>query len=251
MRAPGSTFRRLVVLALAAGGSLASACGDNPILGPGEFQGTWSFTDPAGTVVLVITGDSIHEYDEDPIADCYEHTAYRILEIEGREFRLETVGDTLRVEIYRDGEDLIAVVGNGREVRYDDSNVDPATLPLCPPPSVTAACLDQDALTIDGAAEGTIAITDDENPDGTYYDLYRLEVATATELRIDMTSSFDSYLILFDSLGALVTLNDDASDRTLDARITRAFDPGCWIVMATTAFAGRFGDYEISVEVPD
>ena len=251
MRASRSTFRVLAGLALALGGAFASACDDNPILGPGEYQGTWSVSDSTGTVVLVVTSDSIHEYDLDPIADCYEHTAYRIIEIDGRDFRLGTIGDTLRVELYRDGEELVSVVGNGREVRYDDSSVDPATLPLCPPPSVTAACIEQDALTIDGTAAGTIDESDEENPDGTHYDLYRIDVTTPVELRIEMSSSFDSYLILFDSVGTLVTLNDDASDRTLDARITRAFDPGCWIVMATTAFAGRFGDYEVSVEAPN
>lgn len=236
------------LLALVLAVAVPSACDDNPILGPGEFQGTWSLTDSSGTVVLVITSDSIHEYDQDPIADCYEHVAYEIIGIDGREFELGMIGDTIVVELHRDDEHLVAVIGN-REVRYVDSSIDPATLPLCPPPGVTVSCGEQEPLAIDSTAEGTIEGSDEVNPNGTHYDLYRVDVAASTALQFDMSSSFDSYLLLFDSLGTFVTRNDDASNLTLDARIRHTLDPGCWILMATTAFADRFGDYELSAEV--
>ena len=235
-------------LALALTASLPSACDDNPILGPGDYQGTWSLTDSTGTVVLVVTSDSIHEYDEDPISDCFEHTAYRITEIDGREFELATAADTIRVELYRDGDQLVAVAGD-RESRYGDSGVDPASLPLCPPPGVVATCGELEPLAVDSTVEGEIEETDADNPDGTHYDLYRVEVAASDTLRLDMSSDFDNYLILFDSLGTFVALNDDRSDRTLNARIRREFEPGCWILMATTAFADDFGDYELSAVV--
>ena len=91
---------------------------------------------------------------------------------------------------------------------------------------------------------GSIDAEDDENPDGSHYELFRVPQATSAIVEIVMESSeVDSYLVLYDSTGTFIDENDDATDATSDARVEQPLEPGCYILMATTQHANEFGDY--------
>lgn len=240
--------RGAYALLLAAG---LGACGSD---GPGptdEVEGVWAFvSDTADAVYLRIEGDSIWEYTEDGLADCFELTEWRITDIEGDRFRLKA-GERERTVFLRIDEDDLLVEVSGSTARYTSSDANPETLPLCQPTNPGADCATLPLLTMDQTLDGAIAGSDEANPDGSHYDLYRVQMADPLAVEIEMASTeVDSYLVLYDSAGAFIEQNDDASTLTLDARLTPSLTAGCFILMATTSFAAEFGEYELSLSTP-
>ena len=247
-----SARRGTACCALAAALLSVAACDDDPRRAAGAVAGTWVLVEPEGeeTVYLRITADSVVVFQEDEIADCFERTDYEILDVDGDRFELGVGDDEVTIHMRRDDDQLV-VDAFDVEQRYDASTVDPGTLLLCGPPSTDADCATLPALAFDATVDGTITSGDDETPGGEHFDEYRLDVAAADSVQIDMESGdVDSYLFLFDSAGAFIAQNDDRSSLTLDARIGTTLAPACYIVMATTAFPDEFGDYELTVSLP-
>ena len=247
-----TTSRGLGLLALLAVVATVAGCDRSSRRAAGAVEGTWVLVEPEGeeTVYLRVTEDSVVVLAEDEIADCFERVDYEIRDVDGDRFRLGVGDDELTIRMRRE-EDQVVVDAFDVIQRFDPSDADLEALPLCEPTNPGADCATLPALVVDSAVEGAIAGTDDENPDGTHYDLYRLEPAVSDSFRIDMESNeVDSYLILFDSAGEWIGQNDDRSTLTLDARIDRTLEPACYIVMATTSFPDEFGDYEIALTVP-
>lgn len=231
---------------------LPGACGDNPVFrDPGDVNGTWTLpSDKGDAVFLVVTADRIDEYREDPIADCFEHTVYTILETEGYDFRIASQTDTFSIELRREGDDLLVTVFDSLRA-YLPSTQDVGSLTLCTPNNPGVVCAEQPGIAIGASIEGELASTDPENPDGSRRDLYRLDVAATTALRIDMSSTeVDSYLVLYEEDGAVHSQNDDRSNLTLDARLTPTLEPGCYLIGATSAGPGELGDYTLEVSTP-
>jgi hypothetical protein len=80
-----------------------------------------------------------------------------------------------------------------------------------------------------------------------FTDVYRLTVTSAQVLDIRMNSAaFDAYLQLLDLNGSVLAFNDDSSNST-NARIVGTFQPGTYLIEATTAFEGNVGPYTLSV----
>lgn len=230
----------------------AAACDDDPRRAAGAVAGTWVLVEPEGeeTVYLRITTDSIEVYEEDEIADCFERVGYEILGVDGDRFRLRVGEDELTIRMRREEEQLVIDAFDVLQ-RYDATTVELGALVLCEPVNPNVDCATLPALTIDAAAGGTIAGVDEENPDGRHYDLFRFEPVAADSFHVDMESGeVDSYVVLYDSAGAWIAWNDDRSALTLDARVRATLEPGCYIVMATTAFPDEFGDYELTVTAP-
>lgn len=239
--------RRLASLCLAA--ALLSACSDDR-QPTDEVAGTWALEDDAGgAVYLRIGADSIHVYTQDGLDDCFDLDAYAIDDVDGDRFRLSRGEEERTIFLRRDDDDLILEVADQPE-RYVATSLDPSTLLMCEGPSTGADCASLPALVVDQTMTGSIEGSDEMNPDGTHYDLYRL--TGPGDVHVEMESAeIDSYLVLFDSAGVFLAQNDDASNLTLNARLSPSLESGCHIVMATTAFAEDFGEYDISLSTPN
>ena len=113
--------------------------------------------------------------------------------------------------------------------------------------------------TINGALTSTDCKFDD--PDNTYADGYAITVTTATNVQIDMTATFDTYLYLVELLptGNLVlrAQNDDVDpdDETdpndpvdTNSRITFTLQPNLsYFILANSYEANTLGDYQLKV----
>ena len=76
---------------------------------------------------------------------------------------------------------------------------------------------------------------------------YRLELAQATSVRIDLRSgAFDAYLYLTDLNGNTIEVDDDGAGGN-DARIAGRLEAGSYIIWATTYYAGATGSFTLSV----
>jgi hypothetical protein len=94
---------------------------------------------------------------------------------------------------------------------------------------------------------GDLAATDCTLPaDGSFLDLYRLELAAPTQLTISMTAGFDTFLFLFDGACA-VAAADDNSGEGLNSLISGAFGPGTFFIGANSFAPGATGPYTLSV----
>ena len=108
---------------------------------------------------------------------------------------------------------------------------------------------------------GALAATDCRLNDSTYADGYLLQVTTATNVQIDMTASFDTYLFLLELLptGQLVqrASNDDVDPDdpqdpvdpvNTNSRMTFALQPGAiYFILANSFDPNVFGDYQLTV----
>lgn len=247
---PGARRRcRRLVLALALG-LVAAAC-DSPTRETDDVVGTWTATGEDGAqAYLRITETTIEVFRQDIIADCVERATYDIIDIDGAVFRIGGQVDTFTIGLRRMDEEL-EVVAFEVAVRYTRTSVDPSTLPECSPPNPGVPCTEPPLVLPGSTIERTLTPADPLNPDGSRYDLYRLELETALDLEIEMSSTeLDSRLFVFDADGAVFARNDDASNRTLHAIIKSAFGPGCYVVMATSVAAGEIGDYTLEVRIP-
>jgi hypothetical protein len=86
---------------------------------------------------------------------------------------------------------------------------------------------------------------------GRYADVWRFTVSGSLSLQIDMTSSFDNFLILYSgstpsSSGFLVE-NDDTNGA--NARITRTLSSGTYCIEATSYSSGATGSYTLTSNV--
>lgn len=256
MRTMTTGSRPATLLARTAGLGLAfaalAACGGDSERRAGDVQGIWALVaDTAGSVYLRVGVDDVEVWMEDRIADCFERTLYTVIEVDGATFRLDDGADTIAVQMRRDGDELILTAFEDSEA-YAATDVDLASLPLCGQANPGAVCAELPPLAVGNSLVRTLSPADPENSDGSHRDLYRLDIQATTSLVVEMSSTdVDSYLVLYDASGAdIVEFNDDLSDLTLDARIAPTLEPGCWILMATTAGPDDFGDYLLRVSNP-
>lgn len=252
-RALGGRRRRPAarIVAACALACAVAACGDSPSDETDAVEGAWRY-DGAGGVqhYIHVAGDDVTTWDEVPGADCFVRVSYRVIEVDGPSFRLTSGADTFSIRLTRDAEDL-TVSAFGASVKYARTTLDPATLPTCGVPNPGVACADLMPLPIGTASEFSLEGSDETDVEGRHHDLYRIDIAAATDLDIDMESSeIDSYLRLHDASGALLAWNDDASNLTLDARISAALQPGCHILVASSASPDEFGDYSLDISQP-
>ncbi|HEX6588897.1 MAG TPA: hypothetical protein VF039_07740 [Longimicrobiales bacterium] len=236
----------MLFLALAAAG-----CENKSRRTPGEVEGTWALAeDSAGAVILRVQGNEVDMFVEDTIGDCYFREDYTVVDIEGVDFRITNGPDTTTVELRRDGEVLVVTVF-GQEAEYVAVSVDPDALPVCVPAEPVADCALLPTLGIGAEVSDSLDEADPVTYLGTRYQAYALDFAAPAGMKVSMSSSdVDSYLSLHDSTGAFLEANDDASRSTLDAELDLTLEPGCHILMATTASADELGEFELNVAAP-
>ena len=115
-------------------------------------------------------------------------------------------------------------------------------------------------ITVGQTVNGSLASTDCKLTDDTYADGYGLTVTAVTNVQIDMTASFDTYLVLLELLnGALVqrAVNDDVdpddpnnpSDPIdTNSRIVFALQPNAqYFILANSFDPNVFGNYQLKV----
>ena len=116
------------------------------------------------------------------------------------------------------------------------------------------------ALTVGQTVNGALATTDCKLTDNTFADGYGLLVPTATNVQIDMTASFDTYLVLLELVNGVLTqraFNDDLDpDDTTDpndpidtnSRIAFALQPNAqYFVLANSFDPNITGNYQLKV----
>lgn len=78
---------------------------------------------------------------------------------------------------------------------------------------------------------------------------YSLEITEETEVKIELrSSSFDTYLVLEDEGGRLITENDDGVMGTTDSEIIYRLEPGTYRIGVTSFAEGQFGAFELMVD---
>lgn len=115
-------------------------------------------------------------------------------------------------------------------------------------------------ITVGQTVNGTLATTDCLLTDGTYADGYFLTVGTATNVQIDMTASYDTYLILLELVpSGLVqrSFNDDVDpddpndpNDTFNTNSRIVFNlvaGGQYFILANSFDANITGDYQLKV----
>src|SRR5688572_10959845 len=115
-------------------------------------------------------------------------------------------------------------------------------------------------IVVGQTVNGSLASTDCRLTDDTYADGYGLTVTAVTNVQIDMTASFDTYLVLLELLnGALVqrAVNDDVdpddpnnpSDPIdTNSRIVFALQPNAqYFILANSFDPNVFGNYQLKV----
>lgn len=125
--------------------------------------------------------------------------------------------------------------------------------------------VDDAEITLGASLNAFLSEGDDVDAEGRVVDKFVLELAEATDIDIQMVSSFiDSYLLMFDAQGNLIAENDDRvledeaqtsqigeSDLTsLDAQLRLYLEAGIYEIWATTVSAETYGFYQISARKP-
>lgn len=218
-----------------------------------DIRGLWEAQDAGFTVYLDISSNELELYFGSH-GICFEHTRYDIVHISGDTYALSLPGTV-------DGEEIIIRRSDNRlEIRdpgqsgsvvyYNQSTEDVSQLDICAgggaDPDIV--CTDLPPVEVGASVTGSLSSTDPTTVYGTHYDLYRLDLTTARQVRVDLESvDFDSYLVIYDADGAYLADNDDAHDETVDASLTLDLAAGCYRIEATSFIGGETGSYTLSV----
>ncbi len=160
-----------------------------------------------------------------------------------------TVSNTGVVTGVGDGTATISASADGRSASATIRVLSPCSTALTP------------SITVGQTVNAALAATDCKLTDNTYADGYGITVAAATNVQIDMTASFDTYLILLELTvnGVLQTRaeNDDVdpddpndpNDPTdTNSRITFTLQPNAqYYILANSFDPNVFGNYQLKV----
>ena len=216
----------------------------------GAVTGTWVLEDSQGTVFMRITSSTVAIYYDSGAGTCFLRDDYDIADVDGDVYTIAPADDPsaeFEVELTRSGDNLVYSDDFGTAT-FEPSSQNLGNLEICEEPGGNLpTCSTLPAVTLGGSVDGALAGTDPANPDGSRYDLYRLQIGSTTNVGIDMNSdNVDAYLVLFSGAGDYLDENDDRDDTTLDSRIDRSLTAGCYIIMATSYGADEFGGYTVS-----
>jgi hypothetical protein len=84
---------------------------------------------------------------------------------------------------------------------------------------------------------------------GTFIQYFTFEVESEGPIQIDLQSNdFDTYLVLEDAAGRLITENDDAHMGTTDSQIIHTLSPGSYRIGVTSFREGEVGSFTLEVQ---
>jgi hypothetical protein len=99
-------------------------------------------------------------------------------------------------------------------------------------------CASRGTLALGGSATGNLSFAGCQYTDGTFADIYQINLASDTQIALALNSNdFDAYLYLLDAKGNVVAQDDD-SGGNLNSLIVDSLSAGTYYVVATA-----FGDY--------
>lgn len=102
-------------------------------------------------------------------------------------------------------------------------------------------------ISIGQTVSGTLSSSCTSNHrSGRYAGYYNFSVGSTTQVTIDLTASFDTYLYLLDSNGNVITYDDDSGDG-YNSRIVRTLQPGNYTLEATSYGSGVTGSFNLSL----
>lgn len=111
-------------------------------------------------------------------------------------------------------------------------------------------CKDPAPIAFGSTETGALGDDDCLRANGAWQESWSFELAEERAVRIDMASGHvDSYLILNDDLGDVITVDDDGGDG-FDARIEITLAPGSYEIVATSFGEGQEGAYTLTVGAP-
>lgn len=247
---------RIAFLALVLPLSGLAACGDS-VTGEhdDDIRGVWSIQAGQFVTYLEITDSSLSVYLGSPVT-CFERVTFDIVSTDGDTYTVgqDGVSGTQALIIRRSGAQLEvrdADEPNAAPAIYSPASQDMTVLELCtgggPDPAIV--CEDLSQVARHESTLGSLSTDDPISLYGSHFDLYGLQLESAGEVRIDLTSTdFDSYLLVYLGDGTLIADNDDLDAGTRDASLTLDLDPGCYRIEATSFAAGETGGYTLSVE---
>lgn len=247
---------RIALLALVLPLTGLVACGDSVTGDEDEdIRGVWSGQAGDFVTYLEITDTSVSVYLGNP-STCFDRVVFDIVSTDGDTYTLGQDGSsaTQALIIRRSGTQLEVLDADNPNVVaavYEPASQDLAELEICTGGGADPAivCEDLSEVELSEPTVGSLSSDDPTSVFGSHFDLYSLQLESAGEVRIDLASrDFDSYLVLYESNGALIAENDDLADGTRDASLTLDLDPGCYRIEATSFSAGETGGYTLSVE---
>ncbi|MBI4420422.1 MAG: hypothetical protein HY560_06315 [Gemmatimonadetes bacterium] len=136
----------------------------------------------------------------------------------------------------------------------DTATVILASVPNVAPLTLTVTSLDPcvflRVLALDSVVGGALASTDCRDAPGYFYDfhLFSLPAQAGVVTRMNSTA-LDAFLLMFDTLGFLVAVNDDSvTGATTNSRIRALLPAGSWILGASSFNTGEVGNYAIQAQ---
>ena len=131
------------------------------------------------------------------------------------------------------GTNILVASLNGHSVTFTADGVDP--------------CAALSTHTIGSTTNGQLAAGDCQLTDGSLADFYQVTIATAGTYIFDQTSTtFDTFLAMLTSTGAVVGLNDDIDATHTDSRLKTILPAGTFIVVANSFHPNVTGAYALT-----
>lgn len=117
--------------------------------------------------------------------------------------------------------------------------------PPPPPPPPFLGCDSTVAYTIGTTVTGSLDASDCRAPDGQFFDRYDFVLSATNTVTIDLMSSFDTFLYLFDANGDTMAMDDDGGVG-YNSRLTVTLEPGTYSIGASSHASGETGGYTLS-----
>jgi hypothetical protein len=242
---------RVALAALVLPLALGACDGDDPSDPDDDPRnGLWAFTEDGITNYVRITDNEIEIFDNS--GTCFLTLALGIESRDGDVFVVDTGGANVTWTIEEVGNNIVVEDDEGVSRTLIPSSVNTSTLTQCEPfdPETDdfphASCASLALLGLPGTVTGDLVPGDARWSDSTWYELYRMNITTVTDVNLTMTADdqadLDSYLIVTDASGDVRWGEDDDGADGSDARVQTTLDPGCYIVVAGSWQGADAGD---------
>jgi len=144
----------------------------------------------------------------------------------------------------------VATVGSWTLGPSEGSNTLTATAGNLPPVTFTASganpCIPATTHTLGTTTNGELTRADCSFSDGSFVDFYAVTLSTAGTVVFNQTSStFNTFLILFDIDANLIGINDNLSATSSDSRIKAILPAGTYVVGANSWDVNITGAYKL------
>jgi hypothetical protein len=111
-------------------------------------------------------------------------------------------------------------------------------------------CADSSTHVVGATTNGELTTSDCRFSNGSFVDAYTTTLADAgTYVFNEVSTAFDTFLVLYGASGDPVGVNDDATFRTSDSRIKAILSAGNFVLSASSYYANAVGTYSVTSSV--